>query len=253
MSADCHGNVLLRKDERQIINCEKCGYIHVFPLYSEEELENFYENLYAESTPSYLWYEKVHNIRKWKKTGTILDIGCWEGKQLEFFMKDGWQCVGIELNKKAAAIATSKGIEVHQISIRQFFDSFAERKWDVINAAYILEHIPDPAGFLVRLKNNLETKGIIIADTKFEFGFYKDGIILIDELLTPDSSRFWPKDSYKLGGAQLSYDKQFVRDYLVLIKWNKEPPAPRLPEEVVLKTREKYMEAYRRLTDKKEI
>jgi len=98
-----------------------------------------------------------------------------------------------------------------------------------------------------------ETKGIIIADTKFEFGFYKDGIILIDELLTPDSSRFWPKDSYKLGGAQLSYDKQFVRDYLVLIKWNKEPPAPRLPEEVVLKTREKYMEAYRRLTDKKEI
>ena len=169
MNADCHGSVLLRKDERQIINCEKCGYIHVFPLYSEEELEKFYENVYAESTPSYLWYEKVHNIRKWKKTGTILDIGCWEGKQLEFFMKDGWQCVGIELNKNAAAIAASKGIEVYQISIRQFFDRFAERKWDVINAAYILEHIPDPAGFLVQLKKNLDPKGIIIVELPNEF------------------------------------------------------------------------------------
>jgi len=95
-----------------------------------------------------------------------------------------------------------------------------------------------------------ETKGIIIADTKFEFGFYKDGIILIDEILTPDSSRFWPKDNYRTGGAQLSFDKQFVRDYLISIKWNKEPPAPKLPENVVQKTREKYLEAYRRLTGK---
>jgi len=98
-----------------------------------------------------------------------------------------------------------------------------------------------------------ETKGIIIADTKFEFGFYEDGIILIDEILTPDSSRFWPMDSYRPGGAQPSFDKQFVRDYLISIKWNKEPPAPRLPEDVVQKTREKYMEAYRRLTGKKEL
>ena len=95
-----------------------------------------------------------------------------------------------------------------------------------------------------------ETKGIIIADTKFEFGHFGDGIILIDEILSPDSSRFWPKDSYRPGGPQLSYDKQFVRDYLVSIKWNKEPPAPKLPEEVVNKTREKYMEAFRRLTGK---
>jgi phosphoribosylaminoimidazole-succinocarboxamide synthase len=95
-----------------------------------------------------------------------------------------------------------------------------------------------------------ETKGIIIADTKFEFGIYENGIILIDEILTPDSSRFWPKDSYKPGGGQLSFDKQFVRDYLVSIKWNKEPPAPKLPENVVQKTREKYLEAYRRLTGK---
>ena len=93
-----------------------------------------------------------------------------------------------------------------------------------------------------------DTKGIIIADTKFEFGKFDNKIIIIDEMLTPDSSRFWPKDTYKPGGAQPSYDKQFVRDYLVSIKWDKEPPAPRLSEEVVVKTREIYFEAFKRLT-----
>lgn len=93
-----------------------------------------------------------------------------------------------------------------------------------------------------------DKKGIIIADTKFEFGFYQDEIIIIDEMLTPDSSRFWPKDQYQPGRSQPSYDKQFVRDYLESIKWNKEPPAPELPEEVVKKTREKYLEAFTKLT-----
>jgi len=95
-----------------------------------------------------------------------------------------------------------------------------------------------------------ESKGIIIADTKFEFGEIDGKIILIDEILTPDSSRFWPKDSYKEGGPQKSYDKQFVRDYLISIKWDKNPPAPPLTDEVVRKTREKYLEAYRKLTGK---
>jgi phosphoribosylaminoimidazole-succinocarboxamide synthase len=93
-------------------------------------------------------------------------------------------------------------------------------------------------------------KGIIIADTKFEFGFVGQEIIIIDEMLTPDSSRFWPKDLYQVGQAQPSYDKQFLRDYLESIGWNKEPPAPRLPEEVVQKTRAKYLEAYTKLTGK---
>ncbi|MBI2677799.1 MAG: phosphoribosylaminoimidazolesuccinocarboxamide synthase [Candidatus Koribacter versatilis] len=92
------------------------------------------------------------------------------------------------------------------------------------------------------------TKGIIIADTKFEFGHTAEGLVLGDEVLTPDSSRFWPADKYKPGGAQESYDKQFVRDYLESIKWNKQPPAPALPEDVARKTSEKYIEAYRRLT-----
>jgi len=94
-----------------------------------------------------------------------------------------------------------------------------------------------------------ESRGIIVADTKFEFGVLPDGnVILIDEVLTPDSSRFWPEDSYKPGGAQPSFDKQYVRDYLEQIKWNKQPPVPSLPAEVVAKTREKYVDAFRRLT-----
>ena len=92
------------------------------------------------------------------------------------------------------------------------------------------------------------TKGIIIADTKFEFGMTPAGLVLADEVLTPDSSRFWPVDKYKPGMTQESFDKQYVRDYLEEIKWNKQPPAPGLPEEVQAKTSEKYVEAYRRIT-----
>ena len=91
-------------------------------------------------------------------------------------------------------------------------------------------------------------RGIIIADTKFEFGQTGQGITLADEVLTPDSSRFWPADTYQPGKAQNSYDKQYVRDYLEEIKWNKQPPAPALPQDVARRTSEKYLDAYRQLT-----
>jgi len=93
-----------------------------------------------------------------------------------------------------------------------------------------------------------ETKGIIIADTKFEFGFVGGELVLGDEVLTPDSSRFWPAESYRSGGPQFSFDKQFVRDYLESIGWNKQPPAPPLPEEIAVKTGEKYRQAYQAIT-----
>ena len=100
-----------------------------------------------------------------------------------------------------------------------------------------------------------ESAGILVADTKFEFGLLPpDGrpaaerIILIDEVLTPDSSRFWPMDAYAPGGPQPSFDKQFVRDYLEQIRWNKQPPVPALPDDVIIRTRDKYLEAFRRLT-----
>jgi phosphoribosylaminoimidazole-succinocarboxamide synthase len=95
-----------------------------------------------------------------------------------------------------------------------------------------------------------ETRGVIIADTKFEFGFIGDELTLADEVLTPDSSRFWPRASYQPGGPQPSFDKQFVRDYLESIRWNKQPPAPALPPDVIHQTSEKYREAYRVLTGK---
>jgi phosphoribosylaminoimidazole-succinocarboxamide synthase len=96
-----------------------------------------------------------------------------------------------------------------------------------------------------------EKKGIIIADTKFEFGLTGGNLMLIDEALTPDSSRFWPQDQYQPGQGQPSFDKQFVRDYLLALHWDQKPPAPELPLEIIEKTRSKYIEAFERLTGKK--
>ena len=95
------------------------------------------------------------------------------------------------------------------------------------------------------------TSGIIIADTKFEFGMFDEELMLIDECLTPDSSRFWSKAKYRIGQDQFSYDKQHVRDYLIRIGWNKLPPAPKLPDRIVVETSEKYIEAYERITGRK--
>jgi phosphoribosylaminoimidazole-succinocarboxamide synthase len=99
-------------------------------------------------------------------------------------------------------------------------------------------------------RNYARQRGIIIADTKFEFGLCEGELILIDEVLTPDSSRFWPADQYRPGRSQPSFDKQFLRDYLETLTWNKTPPGPELPPEVVAGTQRKYLEAYQRLTGK---
>lgn len=99
-----------------------------------------------------------------------------------------------------------------------------------------------------KARDAAKSRGILIADTKFEFGEMPDGsIVLIDEVLTPDSSRFWPADRYTVGSAQPSFDKQFVRDYLETLNWNKQPPPPRLPTEIISRTRDKYLEAYEKL------
>jgi len=101
-----------------------------------------------------------------------------------------------------------------------------------------------------RAREIAEQRGIIIADTKLEFGMIDNEIILIDEVLTPDSSRFWPQDTYEPGRSQMSFDKQFVRDYLLTLDWDKSPPPPALPEDIISRTKEKYVEAYTKLTGK---
>ncbi len=106
-------------------------------------------------------------------------------------------------------------------------------------------------GIYTRARDYAKTRGIILADTKFEFGIYKGEIILIDEVLTPDSSRYWPADKYVEGKNQPSFDKQYARDYLESTGWNKTPPAPPLPEEITTNTSKKYIEAYEKITWKK--
>ncbi len=115
-----------------------------------------------------------------------------------------------------------------------------------------LKEVKKAALDIYKTASNLALKkGIIIADTKMEFGLIDDEVILVDELLTPDSSRFWPESSYKVGQSQQSYDKQFVRDYLLSINFNKQPPPPILPEEIIQKTSEKYLDVLYKLTGEK--
>lgn len=138
--------------------------------------------------------------------------------------------------------STKEELGKHDINIS--FDEMAERVG--LNLA---EQARDLSLAIYRQGVDLaKRKGIIIADTKFEFGLVDNKLILIDEVLTPDSSRFWPEASYRPGGSQPSFDKQFVRDYLSSIKFNKQPPGPQLPEEVISGTYAKYMEALKLLT-----
>jgi phosphoribosylaminoimidazole-succinocarboxamide synthase len=170
--------------------------------------------------------------KDYKKTGMICGIKLPEGLR--------------ESDKLEVPIFTpsTKADQGHDINITQeqarkelgddTFDLIRQKSIEIYSAA----------------RDYADSKGIIIADTKFEFGRTGDKIILIDEILTPDSSRFWPKDDYQPGRSQKSFDKQFVRDYLETLDWDKTPPGPELPEAIVSKTMEKYLQAYRILTGK---
>lgn len=139
--------------------------------------------------------------------------------------------------------ATKEEIGSHDINIT--FDEMKERVGE--GMAERLREIS--LRIYDRARRMAEAKGIIIADTKMEFGLRNGELILIDELLTPDSSRFWPAEGYRPGGPQHSFDKQFLRDYLLTLDWDKRPPPPPLPPEIVAKTRERYLEALKRLTN----
>ena len=172
------------------------------------------------------------------------------GSGLKEYQKSGKVC-GIELekglttaSKLSAPIFTPSTKEESGHDINISFDEMAERVGKDLATQLrdlTLSLYQQAAEFAL-------TRGIIIADTKFEFGLYQGRVIWIDEALTPDSSRFWPADQYAVGKNPPSYDKQFVRDWLETTGWDKNPPAPELPDDVVMKTREKYIEAFRELT-----
>ena len=227
MKKECRGKTIVEKDNKSIIDCEICGYFHAFPMYEQKELEDFYKDVYSESTPSYLMHEKVYNIQKWKDKGTVLDIGCWEGTQLDFFAKQGWKCSGIELNKKAAAVASSKGISVKNISIQQFFDTDKKEQWDVINVAYILEHIPEPEDFLEKIKSHIKKDGIIIIEVPNEFNplqlaYIKEKNIKPYWIALPDHLNYFTKESigsllHKTGWNILHGESSFPMEMFLLM------------------------------------
>jgi phosphoribosylaminoimidazole-succinocarboxamide synthase len=181
--------------------------------------------------------------------------GYLSGSGWKEYQKSGRVC-GIELptglresDRLPAPIFTpsTKAESGHDINITEI------EAGEIVGKARIAELRDLSIAVYNRGARHAETRGIIVADTKFEFGVVEvpgkgEQLILIDEVLTPDSSRFWPAAQYRPGGGQPSYDKQYVRDYLEQIGWNKQPPAPALPPEVVARTRDKYVEAFRQLT-----
>jgi phosphoribosylaminoimidazole-succinocarboxamide synthase len=181
--------------------------------------------------------------------------GYLTGSGLKEYQKTGKVC-GIELPKgliESSRIAepiftpSTKAEQGHDVNI-----SFDEMK-KILKDDGLAAKVKEVSLEIYRRGRDLaDGKGIIIADTKFEFGLLNGHLILIDEVMTPDSSRFWPKADYKEGVSQKSFDKQFVRDYLETLKdWDKTPPGPALPDAIVEKTREKYIEAFERVTGKK--
>jgi len=181
--------------------------------------------------------------------------GYLTGSGLKEYQKTGKVC-GIELPKgmvESSRIAepiftpSTKAEEGHDLNI-----SFEEMK-KLLKDDGLAEKVKEVSlAIYKRGREVADAKGIIIADTKFEFGLFNGNLILIDEVMTPDSSRFWPKADYREGVSQKSFDKQFLRDYLETLKdWDKTPPGPQLPGEIIAKTREKYVEAFERITGKK--
>ena len=168
------------------------------------------------------------------------------------------ETIGVHFDKAAAQWGARDALIVRQQNVRWSYGELKARV-DAFAAGLLALGLAPGDRVGIWSPNNSEwvitqfataKAGLILADTKFEFGLLDDTIILADEVLTPDSSRYWPAATYNPGGPQPSFDKQYVRDYLESIHWNKQAPAPALPDEVVSRTREKYLEAFRLITDR---
>jgi phosphoribosylaminoimidazole-succinocarboxamide synthase len=220
------------------------------------ELENHILETELERFPSDLrHHEELRGRSVLVKRCDVIPIECVArgylvGSGLKEYQQSGAVC-GIRLEEGLTAASklrepiftpSTKEDTGHDINIS--FEEMSER----IGQSLATELRDLTLSLYQRAAEYALTRGIIIADTKFEFGLRNGKVVWIDEALTPDSSRFWPADQYKVGSNPPSFDKQFVRDWLETTGWDKNPPAPALPEDVVAKTREKYLEAYRELT-----
>ncbi len=174
-------------------------------------------------------------LKEYRQTGTVCGIKLPEGL--------------VESSKLDTPIYTpaTKATDGHDINVS------SEEAAKIIGADWNAKASDAALRVYGRGREIAAERGIILCDTKFEFGVLNGGLVLADEAMTPDSSRFWPADQYKPGQSQPSYDKQFVRDYLETTGWDKNSPQPPLPEDVIMKTRAKYMEAFTRLTGRKEL
>lgn len=174
-------------------------------------------------------------LKEYRQTGTVCGIKLPEGL--------------VESSKLDTPIYTpaTKATDGHDINVS------SEEAAKIIGADWNAKASDAALRVYGRGRDIAAERGIILCDTKFEFGVLNGGLVLADEAMTPDSSRFWPADQYKPGQSQPSYDKQFVRDYLETTGWDKNSPQPPLPEDVIMKTRAKYMEAFTRLTGRKEL
>lgn len=209
-----------------------------------DELSHFKEELQGRS----MLVKKVKMVE-----AECIIRGYLEGSGLKEYQKTGSVC-GIQLpaglkqcEKLPEPIFTpsTKAQEGHDENVS--FEVLADR----IGAELARKLKDTSIDLYMKASKHAESKGLILADTKFEFGILDGQLVVADEMFTPDSSRFWAADEYEAGKPQKSFDKQFVREYLEAIRWDKTPPAPSLPDDVVKKTEEKYIEAYERITGKK--
>jgi len=169
--------------------------------------------------------------REYREHGTVCGIPLPEGMTESSALK------------RPLFTPATKAAEGHDINISP------EQAYEIVGEAICRKAAEAAEAIYLRAKAYAESRGIILCDTKFEFGLIGDELVLADEILTPDSSRYWPADEYQPGRTQPSFDKQFVRDYLDSTGWDKNSPPPKLPDDVVQKTREKYLEAYRRIVE----
>ncbi len=200
---ECIGEVLAKTTQRDVIDCKVCGHAHFSPVPTSKELKEFYETVYSESTPSPNYadkFETVNELAGSKKGKRILEIGCWDGQQLQYYKDAGWECVGIEPNSKKSEISKARGINVIQKMFQEVGDAELGT-FDAVNLSFVLEHVDDPGVFLKRISEKLmNLGGIICVEVPNDFNALQKAAKLKNGLkdywvCEPDHINYFDRDS----------------------------------------------------------